>query len=186
MHATRRLPACLALAAVALAASAGAVRCEDAAQALSGRYGEHFANGDVDGRAYDSDDVVEIVPVGQGAAYLRIELAFFNGHTCSLSGIGAADGGRIVYEDAEPDMPGAPPCVLTVSRDGATLLVDDADGSCKAHCGVRGSLSNVTLPFASRRPIRYMARLKASREYADALRAWQKKPGAASTTRKGP
>ena len=185
MHATRRLPARLALAALALATSASAARCEDAAQALSGRYGEHFANGDVDGRAYDSDDVVEIVPVGQGAAYLRIELAFFNGHTCSLSGIGAAGGQRLVYESAEPDMPGAPPCVLTVSRDGATLLIDDGE-SCKAHCGERGSLSNVTLPFASRRPIRYMARLKASREFTDALKAWQKKPRPAPPTHKGP
>lgn len=185
MHETRRLPVRVALAALALAAAAPAARCEDAAQALSGRYGEHFANGDVEGHAYASDNVVEIVPVGQGAAYLRIELAFFNGHTCSLSGIGTASGQRIVYESAEFTMPGEPSCVLTLSRRDATLLIDDDGGSCKAHCGERGSLSNVTLPFASRRPILYMARLKSSHEFADALRTWQERPGSAQT-RKAP
>ncbi len=43
------------------------------------------------GENYWSDDVVEIVPVGPDAAYVRLELDFFNGHMCWITGIGLAD-----------------------------------------------------------------------------------------------
>ena len=174
------------LAALALmAVVAPAAHAGDPAQALSGRYSHHFTNGDVEGHAYGSDDVVEIVPVGQGAAFLRIELAFFNGHSCSLSGIGTARSQDLVYESSEFAMPGAPPCTLTVSRRDASLRIDDDGGSCKAYCGERGSLSDETLPFASRRPIGYMARLKSSHEFTEALKVWKERLGSAQT-RKGP
>ena len=170
----------ITLATLALLAVAPAARAQDAAQDLSGRYARHFTNGDVEGHAYGSDDVVEIVPVGQGAAYLRIELAFFNGHSCSLSGVGTARNQGIVYESSEFAMPGAPPCTLTVSHRDASLRIDDDGGSCKAYCGERGSLSNETLPFASRRPIGYMARLTSSQEFTDALKAWKERLGSPS------
>ncbi len=81
-------------------------------------------------------------------------------------------GERIVYDDHGSMMPGEPPCVLSVSRRGGDLLIDDGGGSCKSYCGERGSLSNETLPFSSRRSIGYMKRLKASQEYIDALKDW--------------
>lgn len=176
MDRTRRILACTAFASIALAAAPGK-RSGDAAAELSGRYSHHFANGDVQGDTYGSDDVVEIVPVAKGAAYLRVELAFYNGHSCSLSGIGKADGQQIVYDSGENSPGGESHCLLTVSRQGASLLIDDAGGSCKGFCGMRGSLSGDTLPFASRRPIRYLARLKSSEEFTDALRAWQARAG---------
>lgn len=157
-----------------LAAIAGssAARADQTADALAGRYGSHFRNGDVQGNTYWSDDVVEIVPVGGDAAYVRMELNFYNGHMCQVSGIGRVEDGRIVYDDHAVETPGEPPCVLSVSRRGGDLLIDDGGGSCKTYCGVRGSLSGQTLPFSSRRPISYMTRLKASPEYTDALKTW--------------
>lgn len=153
-------------------AGSPAARADQTVDALAGRYGSHFRNGDVQGDKYWSDDVAEIVAVGPNAAYVRLELEFYNGHMCSISGIGRMEGERIVYDDHGSMVPGEPPCVLSVSRRGGDLLVDDGGGSCKSYCGERGSLSNETLPFSSRRSISYMGRLKASQEYTDALKDW--------------
>ncbi len=153
-------------------AGSPAARADQTVDALAGRYGSHFRNGDVLGEKYWSDDVVEIVPVGPDAAYVRLELDFFNGHMCLISGIGRAEGERIVYDDHGSMLPGEPPCVLSVSRRGRDLLIDDGGGSCQIYCGGRGSLSDETLPFSSRRSISYMKRLKASQEYTDALKNW--------------
>ena len=177
MNRTRRFLACTAFASIALAATAPGARSGDATAGLSGRYSHHFTNGDVQGGTYGSDDVVEIVPVAKGAAYLRVELAFYNGHICSLSGIGESDGRQIVYDGGEDTLGGESHCRLTISRQGASLLIDDGGGSCKMFCGARGSLSGETLPFASRRRIRYLARLKSSEEFVDALQVWQARAG---------
>ncbi len=116
-------------------AVSSAASADEAVDALAGRYGSHFRNGNVQGDTYWSDDVVEIVPVGGNAAYVRVELNFYNGHMCSISGIGTEDGGRIVYDNRAGASPGDPPCVLTVSRRGGDLLVDDGGGRCKTYCG---------------------------------------------------
>jgi hypothetical protein len=121
---------------------------------------------------YWSDDVAEIVPLDRDAAYVRIELAFFNGHSCSISGIGRIVGAAVVYNDHSSILPGQPPCILSVSHQGNGLLIDDAGGSCKSYCGARGSLSRFRLPWKSRRPITYLSRLRTSRAYLDALHRW--------------
>lgn len=139
---------------------------------LAGRYSSHFQNGLVDGSTYWSDDVVEIVPVSADAAYVRAELQFYNGHSCSIAGVAKAQGDALVYRPPvtpDPD----DHCVLSVRRKGASLLLDDGDNSCKSYCGARGSLGDQTLPWKSRRPITYMARLKGSSTYRDALTEWR-------------
>ena len=153
-------------------AASSAAQADQTVDALAGRYGSHFRNGDVSGDRYWSDDVVEIVPVGPDTAYIRLELDFFNGHMCWINGIGRSANGRIVYNDHGSMSPGEP-CVLSVSRRGRDLLIDDGGGSCHfGYCGERGSLSDETLPFSSRRRISYMKRLKASAEYRNALKDW--------------
>lgn len=153
--------------AATLAATPGPV------QSLAGRYSSHFLNGLVDGTTYWSDDVVEIVPVSDDAAYVRVSLQFYNGHSCGIWGVAEAQGNRLVYHDpTQPIIKGERACVLSVSRQGANLLIDDDGDTCKGYCGMRGSLMNDTLPFKSRRPITYMARLKASSEYNDAIKNW--------------
>jgi len=139
---------------------------------LAGRYSSHFQNGLVDGSTYWSDDVVEIVPVSADAAYVRAELQFYNGHSCSIAGVAKAQGDALVYRapvTPDPD----DHCVLTVRRKGTSLLIDDGDNSCKSYCGARGSLGDQTLPWRSKRPITYMARLKTSSTYRDALTEWR-------------
>lgn len=142
-------------------------------QQLAGRYNHHFLNGLVDGSNYWSDDVVEIVPVAENAAYVRVSLQFYNGHDCGMSGVAQAEGGKLVYHDpSAPILKGERKCVMSLSRQGGNLLIDDDGNTCKDYCGVRGSLMNDTLPWKSKRPITYMATLKASSEYNDALKAW--------------
>jgi hypothetical protein len=164
-----------ALAGLALAAPAWAAPGGPADE-LAGRYSRHFANGLVSGEKYASDDIAEVVPVGNGAAYVRVSLQFYNGHSCDISGVAEAAGGKLVYHEAAPMVPGETPCTLSLSHIGDALAIDDGDGSCSAYCGARGSLSGQTLPWTSRRTITYLARLKASTEYKDALAAREKQP----------
>ncbi len=140
---------------------------------LAGRYSRHFPNALMDGTRYWSDDVVEIVPVGARHAYMRIRLEYANGHQCGLSGVAVAEGPALVYREP-PEESDDGSCRLRIQRDGASLRLDDGGGSCSTYCGARGTLSGVTLPWRSKRPISYLPRLKASREYVDALAAWRK------------
>ena len=157
-----------------VAAGAGAATAVDPVRALAGRYSWHFQNGDVTGATYGSDDVAEIVPVDATHAYVRFALNFYNGHSCSLAGIAARQGDALVYRGLPDDIFGdnAQPCRLTIRRVGAKLTWDDG-GTCKGHCGARGSFLNGNMAWSSKRPIRYMARLKGSEEYRNALVEWR-------------
>jgi hypothetical protein len=159
----------LVVAALGCCAATGA---SSPVQTLAGRYSSHFQNGLVDGTSYWSDDVVEIVPVSDDAAYVRAELQFYNGHSCSIAGVAKAQGDALVYRAPVPPDPDDH-CVLSVRRKGASLLLDDGDNSCKSYCGARGSLGDQTLPWKSKRPITYMARLKNSSTSRDALTEWR-------------
>lgn len=164
----------LGAAAAAAALAAPAPRpASSLVTALAGRYSHHFTDGLVDGTFYPADDVAEVVPVDATHAYVRFALNFYNGHTCSLAGVAAARGDALVYtEPADAAIGGEPRCTLTVRRGGGTLAWDDRY-SCKSHCGERGSFSDGGLPWASRRAIGYLPRLKASRQYRDALTEWR-------------
>jgi hypothetical protein len=141
---------------------------------LAGRYSKHFQSGMVDGSKYWVDDVVEIVPVDAAHAFFRAELAFYNGHSCSIAGVAKASGGKLVYGEKQPSYDGGPTCRLTITTKGKSLLLDDGDGSCHSYCGARGSLSDFDfIPLSSKRPISYMARLKGSGEYKQAIADWK-------------
>ena len=146
----------------------------DPVQGLAGRYSHHFKNGTVDGETYWSDDVVEVVPVDAGHAYVRFALDFYNGHSCSLEGVARAEGDALVYHEPAADQIGEGECLLRISRRGNQLVWDDAGGSCKDHCGARGSLTDGSLAWSSKRAITYLPRLKGSAAYRDALAAWRK------------
>jgi hypothetical protein len=142
--------------------------------ALAGRYSKHFQNGLVDGSKYWSDDVIEIVPVDAGHAYFRADLQFYNGHSCGISGIARAVGNMLVYAEKQASSGEDVPCRLTISAKGKALLLDDGDNSCKSYCGARGSLSNFDfVPYASKRSITYMAKLKGSTQYKSAIDDWK-------------
>ena len=142
----------------------------DPAQSLAGRYYSQFADGLVTGERYTGENIVEIVPVAPHAAYVRLHLDYYNGHTCGIYGVAISKGDSLTYRDPKQESTG---CILTVRRLGKSLSIDDGARSCSSYCGARGSLSRVTLPYASKRPIRYLARLKQSRQYGDALKEWR-------------
>ena len=170
-----RLGALLSAGWIACGAAPLPAQDSGAVQALAGRYSEHFANGLVSGETYQSDDVAEVVPVTSAAAYIRLSLQFYNGHSCNISGVAEAQGASLIYREEKPLLPGDAVCTLRVSHTGTALAIDDADGTCKTYCGARGSLTGQTLPWKSRRTITYLERLRASAEYKEAVAAWQKR-----------
>jgi hypothetical protein len=111
------------------------------------------------------------VKLSPDKAYIRADLQFYNGHTCTISGIAHVEGDKLVYRAKDADMKG---CVLTLSRKGKQIVFGDETGACKeVTCGVRGSYDGDGFDVASRRPIRYMKRLLASRQFADAQKEEQ-------------
>lgn len=166
----------LAVLALPSVASAADIAVPKTMSAFAGRYGAHFKNGDVTGDVYWSDDVVEIVPLNDMAAYVRADLQFFNGHQCSISGMGRLEGEALVYHDTSTPLPDQPVCVLRFERKDGQLVLDDGARSCGTYCGARGALGGTKLSLSSQRPIHYLPRLRASPEYRSALKAWSGSP----------
>ena len=149
---------------------AAAQSSRDPAEQLAGRYYRQFPDALVGGARYRGEDIVEIVPVAPAAAYVRLHLDYYNGHVCALTGIANATGDALSFDDGERF--GAH-CILTLKRIGPQLRLDDAAGSCSAYCGARGTLSDVRLPYSSKRPIRYLAALRNSAQYRQAMIRWR-------------
>jgi hypothetical protein len=145
---------------------------------MQGVYKHRFANAAIAGpgkpdESYQSEDIVEIVRYDDERIYFRAELQFYNGHTCSISGIAQYDQGHFVYREKQALLPGEPPCSMSISTNAGQLsLTDRINGSASCHpghCGARGSLSDYTILTSTKRNIRYMDRLKASNEYKQAV-----------------
>ncbi|MBW8901787.1 MAG: hypothetical protein JF619_27590 [Massilia sp.] len=122
---------------------------------------------------YQAEDVIEIVPYDADHVYVRAHLDFYNGHTCDIAGMGRYEQGAFVYHDPERLAPEEPPCVLKVSVEGGKLTLTDraapdAPESCRTYCGARGALE-YAIGMDKRRPIRYLDRLRASRQYRQAV-----------------
>jgi len=143
-------------------------------RAIEGVYKHRFQNGTVQGDRYMSEDILEIVGVAPDAAYVRAHLEFYNGHICAISGVARVEGPDLVYRTPAHDAAGKPAeCALHVSPGkGVVSLADDF--SCRDYCGARGMFGGAKFRTASRRPIRYMARLKASREFKAAMAEYGK------------
>jgi hypothetical protein len=169
------------LAASAVCAAAQAQAPQQLMQQIAGVYKNRFQSatitpGKAPGEAdepYPAEDVIEIVPFDTDHAYIRAHLDFYNGHSCDISGMGRYENGAFVYHDPERLLPDEPPCALKVGIVKDKLVITDrttpdAVSSCSAYCGVRGSL-NYSIGLDKRRPIRYLDRLKASRQYAHAI-----------------
>lgn len=148
---------------------------------MAGVYKTKFKNGLVDGEVYASENILEIVPYGDRAAYFRIHLEFYNGHECAISGIAEASLNKLVFR-GPVDATGEA-CVLTLRRAGDGVhLYEGENGACRAQtCGARGGYGfkpdgSADFSLASRRPIRYLPRLLASQEYSEALKAFRARP----------
>lgn len=131
----------------------------------TGVYKKRFPNSDVSGERYMSENVLTIVRSGPRAAFIWVDLRFYNGHMCSLVGIAHVEGDALVYREALEDMKS---CTLRITSDGKAIHFSD-QGSCNYMCGARGGFDGETFSVTSRRPIRDLAGLKASDDYRDAI-----------------
>jgi len=157
----------LLIAALGLAAALAAAPI--AIDDVTGVYKSRFNNGLVDGTTYKSEDVLEIVKVSPRQAYVRAHLEFYNGHVCDISGVAQLENGALVYRPHENL--GKDKCELTLQRKGDKIVFGDKNFACKdMYCGARGSFNDESFPMSSRRSIRYMPRLRASSQYAAAMR----------------
>ncbi len=160
----------------------GPVLSADAPKAseLAGVYKHRFksasiAMGKAPGEAdtpYQAEDVIEIVAQGEDKLYFRIHLDFYNGHSCTASGIAHQEAGKFTYRD--PESYGGDRCTLTLEEKDGDLFITDRNGpkglpTCRNNCGARGSLSDYKISMTQKRPIKYMKRLLESRQYKTAL-----------------
>ncbi len=171
----------LVSAALALPALA-APGAEDPAGAIEGVYKRRFMNTinagpDRPAERYLAEDVVEFVREDADHVYLRAHLEFANGHMCGVWGIAQREGEDFVYRQQQSVVPGEAACTLRVKVTPGNILLDDRDAAgtptCRAQCGARGSLSGYSIERKARRPIRYMNRVKESRQYREAVHEFQ-------------
>jgi hypothetical protein len=104
---------------------------------LEGVYRKREQNGDSSGAKYMTRDVLKIVQLEKGLAYVDIELHFFNGHECSLAGLAETEDGVLVHRNDErgPDEP----CELHITPARGRISLFDASGHCRSgSCGARG------------------------------------------------
>lgn len=138
----------------------------------AGVYKLRFANGDVSGDKFTSENVFELVKLTPKTAYFRIHSEFYNLHICTLWGVADLERDGLIYH-GPPDFEGHP-CILmfTVNKDG--VITNDVDGYCRSEsCGARGSYGDgdrVDYPFKARRRIRYMPVILKSSQYASAVK----------------
>jgi hypothetical protein len=158
-----RLAALLALFAAGTATGAGAAFTT---AELAGRYTHSFRNGLVSGESFTTTDTLVIVPTDARHAMFDINLNFFNGHVCSLSGIARLEGQRLVYREAAR-LPEDPPCVLRFWRQGARLRWTADNNSCRTYCGARGSFTDGGMAWSSRRPLSRATRARLLREFEE-------------------
>jgi hypothetical protein len=167
---------------LALPAAASAPSPAKAMHELAGVYKHRFTNGRITpgkqpmeaDEHYRAEDIVEIVPHDATHIYIRARFEFYNGHLCAISGMARQEENAFVFHDPEPSSDGGPPCTLRISKSKQSLRLTDRPypggaASCRAYCGVRGSLSDVAVEMKSRRPIRYLNRIVQSRQYRKAI-----------------
>ncbi len=154
---------------VAIAAGAAIAAGVSPVQTLAGVYSESFQNQLVNGESYQAENVLTIVPTGPRAAYFDTSLEFYNGHQCAVSGIAHVEGSELVYHEPVSKQVGDERCVLHLARKGRKVVISDEEGTCKAYCGARGSLSGIGLPASSRSAMTRRDRLKIAGDIKQAL-----------------
>jgi hypothetical protein len=120
---------------------------------IAGRYRHRFQNGNVQGGTFTSTDTLTIRPVGAASIHFEVELNFYNGHSCSLSG-GALyrKDGSFVFDDssANNDLANTPACRLAIVPSADGVKFNDINGGCRNYCGARGGWSGEGFTFKER------------------------------------
>jgi len=146
---------------------------------VAGVYKERFQNELVSGEKFESEDILEVVPVDDTHAYIRMHLEFYNGHMGALYGIAAVNGrDSLLFDDGEA-VYGR--CVLTITWSAGQVVTSadyDKTPGCRNYHGARGTLNDITFNVAKQRTIKYMQRLKDSREFKSAMEDYRKRSAA--------
>ena len=171
----------LVLAALAVPAHAADTPSAKLIQDIEGVYKNRFPNrivvpGKPDEK-YEAEDIVEVVRHDDDHIYVRAALTFDNGHHCGIAAIAAYENGVFIYHDPNPMLTEKQSCMLTVSVKGEALHLSDratpaGPSTCSSLCGARGSLGDYSIGADKKAKIRYLPKLKASKEYAQAVKAF--------------
>jgi hypothetical protein len=141
---------------------------------VAGVYKSQFQNGNIDGDKYQSEDVLEVVPVDDHSAYVRMDLEFYNGHSGMIYGIATYGNNSLIYDNHKP---GDERCIVEYiwTSDKVVTKADyEKTPGCTTYHGARGSLDNAQFLLKKKQTIRYMQRLKDSRQFKEAIEAYRK------------
>lgn len=120
---------------------------------IAGQYRHSFPNGDVQGDKFTSTDTLTIRPVGAASIHFEVELNFYNGHECSLSGgaLYRKDGSFVFDDSARNALANTPACRLAIIPTGEGVRFQDITGGCKLnYCGERGGWDGEGFTFKER------------------------------------
>ena len=121
------------------------------------------------------EEILEVVPISNIAAYVKIRTWFTNGHRCKYQGI-------FEYKASDELIAVSKPysrdniCVLKMTVDAEKIRFFDESPvpyTCQSYCGSRGQLTATDFSNKSKRRIRYLPRLKNSDEYLEAVRDYK-------------
>ena len=140
---------------------------------VAGVYKTQFENGFVNGEKYRSEDVLEVVPIDDHAAYVRMDLEFYNGHSGRVFGIATYGKNSLLYDNHQT---GDGHCVVEYVWSN-TEVITHADyektPGCISYHGARGTLEGAKFSVKKRQEIHYMQRLKNSVEFKKAMDEYQ-------------
>ena len=160
---------------VPFAESSSAENSNEFLDKIAGVYRNRFTNRFVrseDG-IYQSEDVLEVVPLDKNTAYVRMSLQFFNGHSGGIYGVATVQGRTLVYDNRKA---GSDHCIVQYIWEDKEIVTKadyDVTPGCTHYHGARGSLNGAKFKRSSKREIRYMTRLKASREFREATEKYR-------------
>jgi hypothetical protein len=142
---------------------------------VAGVYKVQFQNGNIDGDKYQSEDILEVVPVDDDAAYVRMDLEFFNGHSGGIYGVATYGSNSLIYDNGKA---GDDRCIVEyIWSSGKVVTRADYDKTpgCFVYHGTRGSLSGAEFLVKKKQTIRYMQRLQNSPQFKHAMEEYRKK-----------
>lgn len=127
---------------------------------------------------YEAENVVEVVRHDDDHVYLGASVTLDGGRRCSFHGVATYENGAFIYRDPNPDLSDKQSCMVTLSVKGDSLLLTDratpkGPSTCKTVCGKRGSLGDYAFSAGSKAKITYLPKLKASKEYKQAVKAYE-------------
>ncbi|TWB13865.1 hypothetical protein FBZ89_11980 [Nitrospirillum amazonense] len=143
---------------------------------IAGIYRHPVRTGD---GAHGAEDVLQVTPVADGAAYLDMRLSFHNGQNCAITGIAEYKKiGSFVFQDPAP----AQRCMLTMTLSGDEVGFSDPTGACAKFCGEHASLTAETFVLKQKKKLRTLPALRQSPAYQEALQAYQARHATAKAT----